>query len=126
MSSSKKMTCKGTLRQMFIDWRYSQSNWYFRPSFNCCPSNLLWFNSPPPPPPFSLCQSTVYRDSGWERAGVLSPVGDHILQEFNTLYLPDSEPTKLLDHPKQKSWRGGCLRQINICRKVPLQANFLR
>ncbi len=26
----------------FIDWRYSQSCWYFRPSFvNCCPSNLL-------------------------------------------------------------------------------------
>ncbi len=26
----------------FIDWRYSQSCWYFRPSFvNYCPSNLL-------------------------------------------------------------------------------------
>jgi hypothetical protein len=24
-----------------IDWSYSQSCWYFRPSFvNCCPSNL--------------------------------------------------------------------------------------
>jgi hypothetical protein len=33
----------------------------------------------------------------------------------------DSEPTKLLDHSKQKPKRGGVLRQINTCRKVPLQ-----
>jgi hypothetical protein len=34
----------------FIDWRYSQSCWYFRRSFvNYCPSNLL-AGSPPPPP----------------------------------------------------------------------------
>ncbi len=41
----KKLTCKGTLRQglsEFINWRYSQSCWYFWPDFvNCCPSNLL-------------------------------------------------------------------------------------
>jgi hypothetical protein len=31
-------------------WRYSQSYWYFRPSFvNCCPSNLFSGSSPPPP-----------------------------------------------------------------------------
>ncbi len=29
------------------------------------------------------------------------------------------------DHPKQKARRGGGLRQINTCRKVPLQVNFL-
>jgi hypothetical protein len=34
----------------FLDWRYSQSCWYFRPSFvNYCPSNLL-SGSPPPLP----------------------------------------------------------------------------
>ncbi len=40
---------------------------------------------------------------------------------------PDSEPTKLLDHPppKQKTKRGGGLRQINTCRKVSVQGNFL-
>ncbi len=32
--------------------------------------------------------------------GLLSPVGDHILQEFNILW-QDSEPTKLLYHPMQ-------------------------
>ncbi len=33
----------------------------------------------------------------------------------------DSEPTKLLDHPKQKSRKGGGLMQINTGRKVPLK-----
>jgi hypothetical protein len=42
---------------------------------------------------------------GWEGVELLSLVGDHILQEFNTLYLTDSEPTKVLDHPKQKPRR---------------------
>ncbi len=37
----------------------------------------------------SLCQSTAYTDSVWlgEGGEALSPVGDHILHEFNTLYL---------------------------------------
>ncbi len=31
----------------FMDWRYSQSRWYFRPSFvNCCLSNLLSGSQP--------------------------------------------------------------------------------
>jgi hypothetical protein len=40
----------------------------------------LWFNSDPPP--LSLCQSRVKTDSVWfgTEWGVLSPVGDHILQ----------------------------------------------
>ncbi len=49
--------------------RYSQSCWYFRPSFvNCCPSssNLLSGSTLPPP---SLCQSTVYTDSVWLGGG---------------------------------------------------------
>jgi hypothetical protein len=32
----------------------------------------------------------------------------------------------LLHHPEQKPRRGGGLRQINTCRKVPLQINFFR
>jgi len=75
----KKLTCKGTLRQLFmrvyyrleiqsvmfglcgsclsefIDWRYSQSKGYFRPSFvNWCPSNLL--SGSTSPQPRSLCE----------------------------------------------------------------------
>ncbi len=44
-----------------------------------------------------------------------------------TLYIrPDAEPTNLIDQPKQKPRRGGGLRQINTCCKVPLYVNFFR
>ncbi len=46
------MTCKGLCGRClseFIDWRYSQSYWYFRPSFvNCWPSNFLSGSTLPP------------------------------------------------------------------------------
>ncbi len=124
----KKFTCKGTLRQVFfrvIDWRYMQSCWYFRPSFvNYCPSNLL-YGSPTPPP--SLRQIPYIQTvSGWEGKGMLSPVGDHILQEFNTLYLTRFRTTKLLDHPKQNPRRRGGLRQINTMPPSPFTGQFLR
>ncbi len=48
------------------------------------------------------------------------------LQEITFCIWPDSEPTKLLDHPKQKPRRGGCLRLSESCRKVPLQVEFFR
>jgi hypothetical protein len=96
----------------------------FRTNFvKYCPSNLLSGSSPLPLPP-SLCKSSVYT---YRQTGrVLSPVGDHILQEFNTPYLSESEPTKLLDHPKQKPRRGGDLSHINTYNKVPMQVNFFR
>ncbi len=48
----KKLVCKGILRQVFIDRRYSQSCWYFRPSFlKCCPSNPLSDSTLPTPLP---------------------------------------------------------------------------
>jgi hypothetical protein len=75
----------------FIDWRYNQSCWYFRPSFvNCCPSNLLSGLTLPPSPSLFHCIIVEYIQTvcvAVRGLGVLSPVGDHILQEFNTLYL---------------------------------------
>jgi hypothetical protein len=56
MSSPKKKLiynglCDRCLSQ-FLDWRYSQSCWYFIPSFvNCCPSYLFFSSAPPPLPP---------------------------------------------------------------------------
>jgi hypothetical protein len=52
----KQLTCKGTLwgrcLSEFIDWRFSQSCWYFRPSFVIwCPSPLLSGSAHPPFPP---------------------------------------------------------------------------
>jgi hypothetical protein len=57
----------------------------------------LWFTSPLSPS--SRSPSTVNTDSVWlggGGVGELSCVGDHILQELNTLFLTRSEPTKLL------------------------------
>ncbi len=103
----------------FIDWRYSKSGWYFGPSFvNYCSSNLVNL----PPPLSSQSQSTLFTDSVWlgGGGGVLSCVGDHILQEFNTLFLTRFRTYKIARPPKQKPRRGGSLSQINTCRKVPL------
>ncbi len=82
----------------------------------------LTFISGSPLPTFTVSKYSTYRQCVSVRMwGVLSPVGDHILEDW-----PASKPTKLLDHPKQKPRRGGGLRQINTCRKVPLQLNFFR
>jgi hypothetical protein len=45
-----------------IDWRYSQSRWYYRTSFvtvNCYPSNLLSGKTLPPPPLPYVNKNTV-------------------------------------------------------------------
>ncbi len=101
----KKFTRKGRCLSGVTDWRNRQSCWYFRPSFvNCCPFNL------------SLIQ-----------LGMLSSVRDHILQEFNTtLYLTRFRTYKIARPTQTKPRRGGGLRQINTCRKVPLHVNFFR
>ncbi len=55
----KNLNCKGTLRQVFIreliDWRYSQSCWYFRPA--------LWTAAPLPfsPVQVSPLQIPIYQ-----------------------------------------------------------------
>jgi hypothetical protein len=103
----KKFTWDGTLQQVlidFIDWRYSHSCYYFRPSFvNCYTSNLLSGSTLPPPPLFSLCGSVpslhcihVHRTVRWGGGGGGGGIG------FSG---PDTEKT---------------------CRKVPLQVNFFR
>ncbi len=92
----KKLTCKGTCKGY---WRYS--SWYYRPTFvKYCPSNLLQVTSPPS----SQSQSTVYVQTvcGWEGVGVLSCVGDHILQEFNTLFLTGFRIYKIALPPQTK------------------------
>jgi hypothetical protein len=68
------------------------------------PFNLLsGFNSPPPFP-VSMCQSSEHTDAVWLGGGeVLSPVGDHILQEFNTLYLNRFRTYKIARPPTAKN-----------------------
>ncbi len=61
MSSSKKLICKGRCGRCiweFIEWRYIQSCWYFRPSFvNCCPSPFLSGSTLPLP---CMNKDTIY------------------------------------------------------------------
>jgi hypothetical protein len=102
MLSFKKLTWKkwlcgcGRCLIEFLDWGYSQSCWYFRPSFvNYAPLTFSLVHLLPP----SLCQSTVHTDSVWLGYRVALP-------------------------PKQKLRRERGLRQINTCRKVPLEINF--
>ncbi len=92
MLSSKKLTCKGTLRQLFIRvYRLDTGDTVshvgiFDPALWTVAA-LTFF--PPPLSTTSLCQSTLYTDSVWlGGGGVLSPAGDHILQEFITINVP--------------------------------------
>ncbi len=103
----KILTCKGTLRQV--------------PSFvNYCPLTFFLVHFPPPFP--VLTKQYVGLGGGGEGCWV---VLETIFCMSLTLCIwPDSEPTKLLDQPKQKPRRGGGLRQINTCRKVPTQVNY--
>jgi hypothetical protein len=83
----KKLTCKGTLRQLFIrvyiNWRYSQSCWYFRSSFvNYCTSDLFSGSPSPPPLPSVKVQyihAVIHAVRLGGGAGVLSCVGAHIM-----------------------------------------------
>jgi hypothetical protein len=96
----------------FIDWRDSQSCWYFRP--------LLWTSAPltfslvhPFPFPVwistGVCVHTVCKGGG---EGKGSGCVESIYRIYTLCIWPDSEPTKFLYHPKPKPRRGGGLRQI--------------
>ncbi len=83
----------------FIEWRHRPSCWYFRPFLWTDASiPFLW-----PPPPQSKC--TVYTDSVclWGGGGALSCTVDHILQEFNTLFLTRFRTYKIATPPQTKT-----------------------
>ncbi len=71
----------------FIDWRYSQSCWYFWPLVNCYPSTFSLTSQ-------SKC--TVYTDSIW--GGVELCCRPYFLQEFNTLFLTRFRTYKIEKH----------------------------
>jgi hypothetical protein len=60
----KKLTCKGTLRQLFFRvyiLEIQSVMWVFRPSFvNCYPSNILAAVPPPPIDPFPVWKKSQY------------------------------------------------------------------
>jgi hypothetical protein len=70
---------------------------------NCYPSYLLSGSTLPPSPPACVKVQCVAHGRGW---GVLSSVGDHILQEFNTLYLTRFRNYKIARPPQIKNLEG--------------------
>ncbi len=81
-----------------IDWRYSQTFWYFWPSCELLPLYLLSDLAHPSPPFPKLCVA-VGRGGGGR---VLSCVVDHILQEFNTLFLTRFRNFKIATPPQKQ------------------------
>ncbi len=123
----KKLTVKGLCGRClseFIDWRYCQSCWYFRPSFvNWCPSNLLSGSTLSPLPPSPVSKYSIYRqcvaEMGW---GVLIPVG--FCRSF-TLYLTRFIIYKIARPPQTKPRSGGGLWHINTCAKSLYRSFFV-
>ncbi len=93
-------------------------------------SAALFPVSPPPRPPMSKYLLTV---CGWEGmwdvvstppapSPVLSRVGDHILQEFYSLYVTRFRTCKVAYPPQDKNLEGeGASKQITSCRRVLLK-----
>ncbi len=67
---------------------------------------------PPYPPPLPCVKVTDIVLLGGGGGGLLSPVEDQILQEFNTLYVTRFRIYKIATPHQQKPRRGGDLRQI--------------
>ena len=67
---------------------------------NCCPSNLL--SELPQPSPTSQSKRTVYTGSVWGDVELCCRPYSIFCRSLTLCFWPDSEPTKLLHHPKQK------------------------
>ncbi len=120
-SSCKEFTCKLTFWQVFIRVYTTRDTFshvgIFDPAlWTVAPLTFslvqFWRVEPP-----SLCHS-VYRQCVAGRGWVYWVLLETIFCRSLTLCIwPDSEPTKLPDHPKQKPRRGEGLRQI--CKHLP-------
>jgi hypothetical protein len=93
----------------FIDLRYSQSCWYFRP--------LLWTSAPltfslvhlPPCPPFPVWISTgvyFHTDSVYPGRGGGSGCVESIYRSYTMCISPDSEPTNICFTSPNKALEG--------------------
>ncbi len=79
--------------------------------------------SPHPPP---SCVKKYASEWGGGGGGYRVLLETIFCRNLTLCFWPDSEPTNLLHHPKQKPRRGGGLRQINTICKVLLKGNCFR
>ncbi len=114
----------------FIDWRYSQSCWYFRPSFmNYCPSNLSLVHLPHPLPKVKA-HCTVYAVQAvcdWEGGGVGLCWRPYFLQKFNTQFPTRIRTYKIATPTQTKTLEGRVAQTDKPLPQNPfaLQVNFL-
>ncbi len=108
----KKFTSKGISARClseFIDWRYSQSCWYFRPSFvNCFPSNLLSGStlSPLPLPCVKVQYMQIMCSRDW--VGMLEYCWrPYYSGVYYTLYLTSFRTYKIARPPPNKTQTKG-------------------
>jgi hypothetical protein len=99
----------------FIDWRCIHSLFVFLTQLmNCCPHRLRNYtcvllplyctfaltSSPLPPfPMYSICRQCVIV---WGGGGCWNVLWTIFCRSYTLCFWPDSEPTKLLHHPRQK------------------------
>ncbi len=79
----------------FIDWRHSHVGIF---STQLCELPFSLDHPPPPPAPQFIHSVWLGRDGG-----VLSCFEDHILQEFNTLFLTRFRTYKIVSPPQTKT-----------------------
>jgi hypothetical protein len=65
---------------------------------NCCPCTFSLTSSPPPLPMYSICRNVTVGGGG----GVLKCIVDHILKEFNTMFLTRFRTYKIATPPQTK------------------------
>jgi hypothetical protein len=122
----KKITCKEILRQVFIRvyrleiQSVNPALWAVAP----LTFSLVLLSPPLPVSKYSIYSTNSVWPGGGGGCWVL--LETMFCRSLTLCIWPESEPTKLLDHPKQKPSREGGLRHTNTCRNVPLLVNLFR
>ncbi len=89
----------------FIDWRYSQSCWCFRPLLKLTPLYLLSSSPPPPPLPCENMYRSIQSIQCLTGGKWIGLCGEHI-QELYTVYLTRFRTYKIVLPPQTRTQEG--------------------